>query len=330
MGRRLVGVGALAAAVSAVVPARALQPTAAGPAEAGAGALGLHWSAPRECPAESYFSTEVARLTLAAREPHVDVDATAWKDTTGRWRIALVTLLGPDRGERIVDADTCALATDAAALVIALMIDPDGVRARTSSAAEPAPPAPPPNEAPEPERRDEERLSVAAVGTFDNGSLPSVAWGLGAVAGLRVFPWRDRPGAVRLRLEVAGMILPEQRAESASDARRGADLQLFAGSARSVFAYGEVVEAGVFAGLELGSLSGAGFGVKAPASASTLWNAALLGAVARFPAHGTVALRGSIELAIPLRRAEFDVGGEVVHRPSALASRGTLAAEIRF
>ena len=126
------------------------------------------------------------------------------------------------------------------------------------------------------------------------------------------------------------MILPEQRAESAADARRGADLQLFAGSARSVLAYGDVVEAGLFAGLEVGSLSGAGFGVKMPASAATLWNAALVGAVARFPAHGTVALRGSIELAIPLRRPEFDVGGEVVHRPSALASRGTLAAEIRF
>jgi hypothetical protein len=336
MGRRFLGVAAL---VGAVAPTEAYAQAGAAPppvaADPAPRALELRWSAPADCPDAGYLSAEVSRLTLAASEPRVDVDAKAWKDDTGRWRIALVTQLGAERGERIVEAETCALAGDAAALVIALMIDPEGVRARSSTPGTPEPSGPsvPPvsgADAPAQPTRGEERASLAAAATFDGGSLPSTGFGVGAVAALRVHPWHDRPGAVRLRVEAALLVLPERRARSAVDAARGADLHLVTGAARGVVAYGDVVEGGLFAGLELGSLSGTGFGVRSPVSASTLWNAVLVGAVARFPARGTVGLRGSVEVSIPLRRVEMDVAGEIVHRPSAVIPRGALAAEVRF
>lgn len=308
------------------VTARA-QPSADAPATA----LALRWSAPTDCPEGGYLHSEVSRLTLAAREPRVDVDAKAWKDDAGRWRIALVTQLASERGERIVDADTCALASDAAAMVIALMIDPEGVRARTRPAIDVAEPvAPPVNEAPVAARHGEERTAIAAAAIFDSGSLPSTGFGLGGTAGFRFWPWRDRPSALRLRAELSFMVLPERRARSVVDATRGADLHLVTGALRGVLAYGDVVEGGLAAGFELGSLSGTGFGVRTPIDASALWDAALVGAIARFPAHGPVALRASIELAIPLRRAEFEVAGEVIHRPPGATPRGSLAAELRF
>lgn len=303
----------------------------------------LRWSAPAECPSDVYVASQVTRLAARAPEPALEVDANAWKDQSGRWRVALVTRMGGERGERIVDADTCDHAADATALILAMMIDPAGVRARLAAERPPpaaeAPPEParapaaprpetPPDRARAANEPRERRGLVAAYGTMDGGALPHAAYGAGIAVGVRI-PLDRGPSPVRLRAEGSFIVLPAQRAEMAGTSR-AADVLLIAGALRAALVYGEVVEAGPSLGYELGSLAGEGIGVRRPDSGAALWQAAMVGAAVRWPARGPLALRASAELVVPFTRPAFAVADAVVHRPAGVGGRGTLGVDFSF
>ncbi|HET6585825.1 MAG TPA: hypothetical protein VFG69_20355 [Nannocystaceae bacterium] len=110
----------------------------------------LRWQAPPECPTAAEVRAAIERHLAAPLEsPRGDglrVDASARVEGDGRWGVALVVDSGEGRSEReIGDADDCAAATETAALVVAIAIDPD-VALREPPATVPAPVEPTPVE----------------------------------------------------------------------------------------------------------------------------------------------------------------------------------------
>lgn len=89
----------------------------------------LRWQAPQQCPREHEVRAAIEQQLGRAIEPplgdglRVELDAAAQDD--GRWRIEL-RIAGPDGTARreLDDASDCAAAVQAAALVVAIAIDP--------------------------------------------------------------------------------------------------------------------------------------------------------------------------------------------------------------
>ena len=91
------------------------------------------------------------------------------------------------------------------------------------------------------------------------------------------------------------------------------------------------VELGPRAGLELGRIHAAGFGVDHPGEASVLWVALRAGASGTLAVAGPLGLRLDLGLAVPLSRPRWvleRVGP--VDRPAAATARGALGLEARF
>ncbi|AKV02777.1 hypothetical protein AKJ09_09440 [Labilithrix luteola] len=328
--------------------------TAANPSSARAhttpptGKVELHWTAPVGCPDGATVLGQVR--SLAPREPDEPIDASAkvWVDERGRWRVALVTESAGVRGERIIDAETCTLAADATTFVLAMMIDPEAVRARlTGTPNDKAPEAAPPPKAPAadapaaPARTRESgtespkppldpRFGLAALASVDSAVLPSAGIGFGGALSARVFPWNDRVTRLRVRAEASFRYFPAVHATSSVEPSRGADLRLATGQT-TLFASWELgpLAIGPSLGLEVGALTGDGRGVTQPVHGSSLWLAALPGTFARWPARAPLAARAQVEVPIPLGRSEFVLSNEILHQ-SAPSVRASIAADFRF
>lgn len=110
----------------------------------------LHWSAPAECPSagdvRAAIERHLAAPLVSPRGDGLRVDGSARSSTDGRWEVTLVVESAEGRSERkIGDATDCAAATETAALVIAIAIDPD-VALRDTPATIPTPVEPTPVE----------------------------------------------------------------------------------------------------------------------------------------------------------------------------------------
>ncbi|MDC0740202.1 hypothetical protein [Polyangium mundeleinium] len=101
-------------------------------------AVRLRWSAPEGCPTAEVVSAEVDRLLggRGAQAEPLDVTAEVKRDEAGRFRVRLETRSEEGPRTREVEASSCAALGEAAALIIAMMIDPDVI-------AEPPPEVPP-------------------------------------------------------------------------------------------------------------------------------------------------------------------------------------------
>lgn len=328
-------------------PARADVATAPPPHPAGK--VELRWTAPVGCPDGTTVLGQVR--SLAARDPDASIDASAkvWADEGGHWHVALVTESLGVRGERIIDADTCSLAADATAYVLATMVDPEAVRARftgpSNENVDDTPPAPAPaaeplrvetaapaKEAPlAPRARSEDpRFGLVALASVDSAVLPSAGVGFGGGLSARVFPWSDRPSPFRARIEASFRYFPAVHAASSVEPSRGADLRLAAGQT-TLFASWDLgpVALGPSLALEVGALRGDARGVTQPVHGESLWLAALPGTFVRWPARGQLAARAQMEVAIPLGKSEFVLAHEILHQ-SAPSARASLAADFRF
>ena len=107
--------------------------------------LTLTWQAPAGCPAPVDVEAQVARLIGGpSRLPsgkHIDATAVVRSSSPDRWSVELATSMDGAVGRRNLAGDSCASVSSAAALILALMIDP--------AAAERAILAPPTRTAPE-------------------------------------------------------------------------------------------------------------------------------------------------------------------------------------
>jgi hypothetical protein len=328
----------------------------------------LTWRAPASCPGEREVWAGVERRLgqpagglTGPRSLGVSAVVEPLTRPRGRLRLTLRTtrLEGPskgERGERVVDAASCADLAEAASLIIAMAFDPAAVALTEERAAAPlapstqpaplppgppvlAPPphepvAPPPREGaawlgplgpsralPHPDATPRPRALVSALALVDLGSLPEPSPGLGVGLGLR---WS------RLRVEGRFGWWPSSRRTLPSG--KGGELSLVTGAL--VGCVGLLpprgrVELAPCAALELGRIEGRGFGVSSPSAGDALWVAPELGLVGRVSLTPWLGARLDVRGAAPLARPDFVLSGVgVVHTSSPVVGRLGLGLEL--
>jgi hypothetical protein len=350
----------LAAAVLSLALASAAEPLESGP-------FRLAWTAPASCPGatdvlariESLLGAkvpEVLQLPLAARG-HVQA-----RTNPERFELSLETFQQEQRFTREMQAPSCAELTGAAALVLALAIDPR--LSERLGGANAAPPAPAPESAPsaDPSADPSAPASSAQPGTSttapalrpsDSAATPAPELAVPPSSGSRlaffggvalvadagsIAPFALGPAATlglahpAFELALDATWLPHQRSFAESDPDKGGDITLLAFTLRpcGVLRAGPV-QGGLCAALDLGDIWGTGFGTATRTTRHALWLAAggsLFGRYRLAPALA-LSLRGS--LGAPLQDIEFSLEnvGLVYAVPGAVA-RLALAAEVHF
>ncbi|GAC1352787.1 MAG: hypothetical protein NVSMB1_19180 [Polyangiales bacterium] len=103
----------------------------------------VHWAAPIECPSEASVRGACDRLLAgSSSRKAVVANANVTVESGPAYRLTLVTRSGETTGERTVEAASCQTVADAAALIVAMTIDPSAPAisaVASSSASSPAP-----------------------------------------------------------------------------------------------------------------------------------------------------------------------------------------------
>ncbi|WP_438033422.1 hypothetical protein [Sorangium sp. So ce204] len=331
---------------------------------ASAGGVELDWIAPGECADRARVLAEIeqrlGRSAEANGEPPLKARAVVSRNERGSWDLRLTTTLGEAARSRELHGETCAELAGAAALIIALAIDPDAASRGTPTAepdtgaapgdisgadpgagaapeADASPDAPTAAEAPlaaspppaasaapaqGPSRPLELRGTLRASGVLDTASLPAVAPGAGIAAGMLI-------GAVRV--ELSGTYFGAQQA-FVERTTMGGDVQLTTGGARVCYAMRyRSIELGPCAGVEVGVMSADSFGAASPGSNRALWVAPHPGALATFTLTDRLRVPLTIDVPFPVTRDRFVlVGIGAVHRSAAATLRASLGVEVRF
>ncbi len=285
-----------------------------------------------------------------AREP-VAASVHVERTTNGGYAARLVVEMGAHRSERTLAATQCDALADATALVIAVTVDPATTldEALAPESVEPAIPepdaavasapaiapedasapasAPPPRTvfAPPKPRRARTRLEgvhVRAFGNVDWGALPGVSGAIGGAFGAH---------GRGFRFEVSGAWTFAREAEVAdTDARASVGLWTIAARGCGVPRWGKI-ELPLCAAVEAGALEGEGTGATVDAkSARKPWVALTGGPAIAFVPVPRVAILLGADLVVPLWRAQFVIGDELVHRPFWVGVRAGLGVELRF
>lgn len=299
----------------------------------------LSWAAPEGCPTEQTLQSAIDRylggagLNLA-REVQADAKVTALE--AGGYRLALVVETGGGTSVASIDAERCELLVKAAALKIAVTVDPlavlDSVEAEPRPEPQPEPepePEPPPEPEPEPEPQPEPEPepkiggAVAIQGLASYGILPNFGAGVGLSAAIVFERWR---------FEAAGAYWPPraERVDLANDI--GGNFMLGTAALRGCpEPKYKKVEFPLCLGVELGAMRGAGFGVPDATVASRLWAAALLGLGVTWAFTDHLAVGARIEAVVALARPEFSIeGAGLLHQAAPAAPRGLVGLEVRF
>jgi hypothetical protein len=251
---------ALACAVVVLATSAAAGAEPASPAPAPAPPeLALTWQAPPGCPTAVEVEARFVRLLGGeARLPsgkHIEASGLVRSSSSDHWSVELATVLEGAVGRRTFAGDSCASVSSAAALILALMIDP--AAAERALLAPPAPtsappPAPAPADvivraAPPPAPRALRGLARVFGGGVV-GLLPSAAPAAGFALGARRH---------RLLAELSFAAAGTQRVTATNDA--SGDFSLLVAGARACGALGgRVVVWHLCAGGELERLTGKG------------------------------------------------------------------------
>lgn len=239
----------------------------------------IKWSAPADCPDGRHIRDEVLRLAGQQAEPapHLKAEVTLRPDEHKGWALDLQTELDGIRGERHLAGVSCHSLSEAAALTLALLLNPQ-------ARIEPAPESPPP--------RAQEPASVPKMSKTER-PWPKPVWNLGALAGVEVGVLRDPSSWFGLSL---GMALdrfslrllpgfsPPQNLSSQSRTGSGGRLWMLSGSALGCYA---VVDRWAWLtpclGANLVRLHGRGWGVLRVREATVFWTSAELALLASLP-----------------------------------------------
>jgi hypothetical protein len=136
------------------------------------------------------------------------------------------------------------------------------------------------------------------------------------------------------RIEAGVAVRPARAATIASRPTAGGDVDLLAGlvvTCRDLALFKSPIELGPCAGIEVGRIHAAGFGVRTPSEASQLWVAPRVGGMITWAPLRLLGLVLRLEAAFPLDRPRFvleEVGA--VHRPSVAVGRAEAGVELRF
>ncbi|WP_437533825.1 hypothetical protein WME79_07390 [Sorangium sp. So ce726] len=322
-----------------LLPARAL----AAPAEPRA--IDLRWEAPDGCPPVDEVRNEIARLlgTSEQRQP-IEVEIAIARERDERLRLDL-RIRAPAPGERVIHGDDCASMSRAAALIVAMSIDPDAVA--RNAAAQPAPPqaiaapaasaprppppargrAPrrPPPAAPPPsaanERDVEGALWVSAQ--LEQALVPTIGVGLAVGGGIRS-GW--------FRADGAAGVVPSSSSHIAGLAA-GAEFRLwFLEVDACARPLGRPIRVYVCALGRQHWLRSKGREVDEPFTLTTPIFAAGLGTLLEWRVAAPVSIEGALHAVVPLTRPRFVVENleGTVYRPPAAGLSARLGLALAF
>jgi hypothetical protein len=324
-----------------LLPKRVLA-QAGGAADRSAPELELEWVSPPECDARQRTIAAVERLLgsspgSVARGP-LSASATVTGTANGDFHLLLIVQHGDEQLTRKLEAPSCVELSDAAALILALVLDPELLargeptptpnEAREPSSA--APPAPEGNEAGNevalPAR--EARLSVARakparvaararlepfveLGPVASwGVIPSPALGVSLSGGFDFRSWR---------VSVTGAYFPSRHAQAAGSAASAAfELRTIGAS----LCYSQRLTEGLRLGpcllSDFGSVAALGEGVDAPQGDTKRWGSTGLAALLRYASRRAFELGVQASLQLPWGRPEYWLAGSRVYDPSAV------------
>jgi len=290
-------------------------------------ALELAWEAPAGCPDLAGERAEIRRRVGASERPTsaqpVAARGEIRADASGGYVLSLRTEVGGIAGERALAGQDCHQLAEAAALVLALLINP-------MASAQPAPPAPPPVAPPPPSpsppapARQRSGLGLGIDADLAGGVLPGPAGGLAA----RLFYQR---GLIMAVVEIGGF-LPKQKpapvlpGATASFYRLESALELCAATRP-----GRRLGGGVCFGGAMVRLYGESAGVSSPGASAAYWFEALLEAAGHVAITSALRLRMAAALHGLGSRPDFAVLGlGSVYRPAMLNWRGALGLDVLF
>ena len=252
----------------------------------------LLWAAPGECPTEKRVRADIDNLLggPAGRRLRARLEVEASVKHAELWRVTLDTVSAGTTGHRSIEASTCEGLANATALIVALMIDPDAVAARSNK---PKPPEPPPVASPAQPGSAPPTLSSSSVGLIGAGTagtlgvLPAADVGATGHVGLQ-----RRWLRVELQLYY-GLRRVHSEASSELPGAYG-EFGFYAAMLRGCWVVSSTMfEVGPCAAIEAGLLRGQGIKVSEPSSETTPWLAMGAGGVMgikagtwlRFPVH---------------------------------------------
>lgn len=312
----------------------------------------VQWKAPASCP-DRVAVVELLEQRLQGARGFVQVRGEVTASESGGFALALTTEVGGRTAERVLEANDCAVLTEAGVLVAAMTLDPIAVASSLKppdddleqEVQEEAPPVPPvlrdrahphsggptgPDLSPaEPEELAPSTpalrpslLRISLEGGLDAGATsgPSAMGGGGLGLG-----WRA------LELEAtAGVVAPQTVRTEAGAVR----VDLVVGSVRAgvrLRPSWERAEVLVGVGLEAGAMRGRGLGVGAPQSVPRPWIAPLVHVGARVWMFPWLALRVRGEAAVAVERPAFILEGPgpavTLYRPPVAIPRVVVGLE---
>lgn len=320
------------------------------------------WTGPEDCPAATFTDAMDRLLAGSPVDTAIRVVATVERSPDG-WSILTDFEAGPERsGQRRFQAPACPTVSQAAALAIAIAVDPtvldrladstppeaprsepvtpapiEAVPGATGPSEPVIPPAepesaPPPigpieplaaGERPSAEIRSSWRASFGVGGFIDGGALPGPGGGLAATIGAL---YR------RFRGEVTGSYRFATSKPAPVDPRVGGEFSQWTVGVRGCFVPRVVaVELPVCGGFDAGQTRAVGTGLRDSRSSAQPWLAGLGTVGLAWPVRARIAVfvRGS--LAVPLVRQDFSITGlGLLHRIGPVQGRGLAGLEVRL
>jgi|GEM_PF-1794040 len=310
-------------------------------AEPATNPLALNYRTPDECPPAASFSASVMRLVGSVQKltRHVKADIEVRGSTRGGFQLILLTDVDGIPGERVLRGRSCESVTDAAAVTLAILLNPE-VAPEISAQTE----APPVVEGPpEAEARPNQPLASATPTWPDTRSAmrPSrqreaaqtrLRWtgaaSLGADIGVLPQPGAELSigvGAVyeRWSVLVSGYYAPPASVHAPGQARAGG--RLWHGTVLAAACASHATSTPRF-GMCFGGahtrVQGRGFGVANPREGSTAWGSIVAGVFGELGLSDRGAFRVSASLLVPMARPDshLDELG-ILQRPSFLTGK---------
>lgn len=326
----------------------------------------VRWTAPSSCGPAQLTTSLDALLAGSEVEARVEVDAIVVQEADG-WRVDAWFHIAPDRdGQRTFHAPACATVSHAAALAVAIAVDPT-VLDRVDPQQPPpeltpldaSPPEAPEEQAPEEQAPsspiplvadassptvDDEIVAIEPIAAADAEPSPgSEPWRLVLGAGARVdalaLPGPGFGGTLglgvirrRLRADLLGSLRAPTREATTGEQDSGGRFHQWSVGGRGCFVpRAGPVELPLCAGMEAGQVIGRGYGWRHLQTARLPWLAATASAGATLPLGRRLAAVAQAEAAVPLLRPDFAVEGVgSVLRVGAAQVRGLVGVELRL
>lgn len=312
-----------------------------------AAAVDMQWSGPPACGPGAFEADLASLLADSEMSAPLRIAVTVTPTPTGWMLRADFSSGGDSHGQRVFAADACETVRDAAALAIALTIDP-----AVLSGPAPSPPLPPPPPAetfepqevvppepaestPPPTRPLEVaapndgqtgpgwRAGLAALGFVDGFALPRVGGGLSLVGSAMRGP---------LRLELQGSYRFATDLPSSLDPSVGGSFTQWTAGLRALWVpRWSRLEVPVGGGIDAGQTIAAGSGFEDARRTRQPWLAMVGTAGVNFLVLPRLAVLARASLAVPLNRPTFAIEDlEALHQIGPVQARGLLGVEVRL